>query len=160
MADTGKYAYWAEVIAEGPVPGSSELARVALGAFATPYVRRALRWLSVQAVRIANGLDPDPEVPWSGALICLEPVAGLELNDVSTQLRDWVMNEEFRHIAYRRLKGGSPFTLTASDWTGRYVLTVWPVRVPASHIANGDASSAGDDPAIHRKRRAWLVPFL
>ncbi|MCM2388710.1 hypothetical protein [Streptomyces albipurpureus] len=156
MADFGNFAYWAEVIAEGPIAGSGEVARVVLGAFATPHVGRALRWLCVQAVRIANGLDPDPEVPWSGALICLEPVGGLELGDVSTQLRNWVADEDSRFAAYRQLRRGDPFTLTASDWAGRYALTVWPVIVPVSPFAGCDTSSPGVDLSDQPKRRAMF----
>ncbi|MCM2390156.1 hypothetical protein [Streptomyces albipurpureus] len=53
----GKPVHWAEAIEEGPTSGAGELARAVLGAFATPYVGRAPRRLSVQAVRIASGLE-------------------------------------------------------------------------------------------------------
>lgn len=134
--------------------GDTEPARVVLGAFATPFVRRALRWLSVQAVRIANGLDPDPEVPWSGTLICVEPAAGLELGDVPTRLRSWVKDEEARHTAHRQLLDGAPYTLTVSDWTGRYLLTVSPVSVPATHAADPDEWVPAPDRASYRRHRA------
>ncbi|MFE3510586.1 hypothetical protein [Streptomyces sp. NPDC059129] len=69
----GPCVYWAEAIAEFDRRGATEPRRLVLGTFATPYAARALRWLCVQAVRIANGLDPDPDVPWSAALMCVTP---------------------------------------------------------------------------------------
>ncbi|MGW4203019.1 hypothetical protein [Streptomyces sp. NPDC004726] len=61
-ADTpaGARSYRAEVPAEGVVSGSGQRVRVVLDAFASPYPRRALRWMRGQALRLANGLDPDP----------------------------------------------------------------------------------------------------
>ncbi|MFE3017743.1 hypothetical protein [Streptomyces sp. NPDC059256] len=134
MADPEGPVYRAEVIAEivaeaqqGKEEGTGA-AQLVLGRFNTPYAGRALRWTCVQASRIANGLDPDPDVPWSTALTCIDPNDWLDLGDVPTQLRNWVADEEGRVAVYRRLRDGDSFTLTASDWSGRYVLVVRTVE--------------------------------
>ncbi|MCM2388588.1 hypothetical protein [Streptomyces albipurpureus] len=130
MVDPVGPIYRAEAIVEVPQGGSegAESAQLVLGRFATPYAGRALRWTCVQASRIANGLDPDPDVPWSSTLICMDPDDWLDLGDAPTQIRNWVADQESRLAAYRQLLDGAPFTLTASDWSGRYVLTVSPVH--------------------------------
>ncbi|MCM2388584.1 hypothetical protein [Streptomyces albipurpureus] len=130
MTNPADPTYRAEAIVEVPQggPGQTESAQLVLGRFTTPYAGRALRWTCVQASRIANGLDPDPDVPWSSTLICMSPDDWLDLGDAPTRLRNWVADEESRLAAYRQLRGGAPFALTASDWSGRYVLTVSPVN--------------------------------
>lgn len=119
--------YRAVVVADGPT--QSEPLR--LGVFVTPYAARAVRWLCVQAVRIANGLDPDPDVPWSASLISIDArlTLDLDLGDVPTRLRTWVADEDARHRVVQDLKAGRPFALEVADWAGQYRLTARPRRI-------------------------------
>lgn len=101
-----------------------------LGTFRTPYPGRMVKWLSTQALRIADGLDPDPEVRWldpaqRGAL-----VTSPELNRLPSApaaLRAWCADEGGRRVAYERLCEGWPVMVEAADHTGTYVL--WAVAV-------------------------------
>ncbi|MFE5855036.1 hypothetical protein ACFQ61_17740 [Streptomyces sp. NPDC056500] len=117
-----------------------------LGNFATPYAPRAIRWLCVQAVRIANGLDPDPDVPWSAALLCVtpDPHLSLDLTDAPTALRTWVGDDQARRAAFERLRAGLPFMFAVTDWSGRYVLAVWPVVIPPRVHAPHTRAEAAD----------------
>ncbi|MCC3767577.1 hypothetical protein [Streptomyces sp. UNOC14_S4] len=132
------WGYWCQVIAEGSVYGKGEWERSVLGNFQTPFVGRALRWLRRQALRIADGLDPEPEATPSlcGGLRRVE--LATEFGDVPTALRTWANAEWTRQIAYDRLRDGEQFLLVTEDLTGRYVLAAWPVTVPA----RPDAESA------------------
>ncbi|RLU86238.1 hypothetical protein CTZ27_24990 [Streptomyces griseocarneus] len=125
--------YWCEAIAEGPVYGRDEWGRSVLGIFPTPFVGRALRWLRGQALRIADGLDPDPQATPAlrGALRSAESATEFRFGDAPTALRNWANAEWTRQAAYDQLRGGEQFHLVAEDATGRYVLAAWPVDVPA-----------------------------
>lgn len=147
--------YWCEVIAEGPVYGSDEPVRVVLGTFPTPFVGRALRWLRWQALRIADGLDPEPDTTPSlrGALRRVE----VGLGDVPTALRNWANTDSSRQVAYHRLREGEPFLLVTDDPTGRYVLAARPVDVPARpDVLPAECrqpTSSRSDHLKHRKHR-------
>ncbi|MEU5402115.1 hypothetical protein ABZ348_22795 [Streptomyces sp. NPDC005963] len=116
------FLYWAQVIAHYPPE------RDILGVFVTPYAARAMRWLCVQAVRIANGLDLEPDVPWSAALISIDArlTLDLDLGDAPTTLRAWVADEDARRPIVQNLKAGQPFSLEVADWAGRYEFTARP----------------------------------
>ncbi|MFC5720861.1 hypothetical protein ACFP1Z_11855 [Streptomyces gamaensis] len=118
--------YWCEV-----VYGGAGWGRIVLGTLPTPFLGRALRWLRRQAVRIADGLDPDPDTAPSphGALHKVN--TEFQLGDAPAELRAWANDDRSRQAAYDQLRGGTPFALTATDHTGRYVLAAWPVDVPA-----------------------------
>ncbi|MFJ5223689.1 hypothetical protein [Streptomyces sp. NPDC088400] len=118
----------ASAIGEGPVNGAT--VRFVLGSIRTNSPDFALRWLREQARRIADGLDPEP---WTAHQL-QEPVvhrlpAGLR--DVPTELRQWCVDADAQEAAWGRLVRGAPVTVTVSDHTGYYALTVRPVPVPA-----------------------------
>ncbi|WP_329028134.1 hypothetical protein [Streptomyces sp. NBC_00690] len=108
--------------------GHPEPGRSVLGTFVSPYAARAMRWLCVQAVFIANGLNPDPDVPWSAGLISIDArsTLDLDLGDAPARLRAWVADEDARHPIVQDLKAGQSFRLDVADWSGRYELTAWP----------------------------------
>ncbi|MFD9716805.1 hypothetical protein [Streptomyces sp. NPDC059076] len=126
------FLYWAEVAADC-LPEPPEPKPICLGAFVTPYAARAVRWLCVQAERLANGLDPDPDVPWSAALFSVDARTALDLDlgDAPTLLRAWIADEDARREIVQDLKAGHEFSLEAADWTGRYKLTAWSWRTSA-----------------------------
>jgi hypothetical protein len=143
---TAAYLYRAEAHAQGPVAGTARQEGFLLGDFTSPYPGRVLRWLRRQALRIADGLDPDPcGTPHRGALRpdpgALFPGPG----DVPAELRDWAAGEGHRLEARRLLTAGRPFLLLAADHTGRYALTAWPVHV------KGPAPSPGFRPFLNQK---------
>ncbi|MFG2147499.1 hypothetical protein ACGFRG_25435 [Streptomyces sp. NPDC048696] len=147
-------AYWAEVFAEGPAGGKT--VRMVLGTFPTPYRGRALRWLVRQARWIADGLDPNPDVPWLGGEFPQQVQSGLP--DAPHYLRSWCENNASRQAAYDQLGSGHPFTLSATDHNGAFFLSILPVDVPAS--------LASESPRTHRHRRTkprrtspWLAHF-
>ncbi|MEV3871445.1 hypothetical protein [Streptomyces sp. NPDC049906] len=133
--------YRALVLAEGPVAGTGGRGRVVLGTFSSPHPGRVLRWLRRQAVRVANGLDPDPVTAPHLVVRALRPdpapCAGYP-DDVPTALRDWAHRDGCRNEARRQLTSGEPFLLVSGDHTGWYALTAWPVadpgRVPPGHF--------------------------
>ncbi len=142
--DTAR-SYRAEVVAEGPVNGTT--VAVSLGRLTAPNRRLALRWLREQARRVADGLDPDPGVRWAPAGTLGRVPEGL--SDAPTELRRWCEDEERQRAASDRLAEGLPFHLTVSDHTGSYALRAWPVGVVAPVI---------DVSPPPRARRTHLLP--
>ncbi|MGX2997201.1 hypothetical protein JNUCC64_23545 [Streptomyces sp. JNUCC 64] len=121
-------AYRALVFAEGPVIGTARRGRTVLGSFTSPYPGRVLRWLRKQALRIADGLDPDPSATACPVtLLHVDPDA--HPHDVPATLRDWAHRDGTRAEARRRLLAGEPFALLSSDHSGAYALTAWPLSV-------------------------------
>ncbi|GAB3972960.1 hypothetical protein GCM10028832_29740 [Streptomyces sparsus] len=53
--------YWCEVRAEGEVHGTGETVPYVLGTLKMISLKLALRWLRIEAERLADRLDPDPE---------------------------------------------------------------------------------------------------
>ena len=120
------HGYRVDVTAEGPVNGAT--VAVSLGSRMAPSRWLALRWLREQALRIADGLDPDPAAHWAAGRV-LDPVPA-RLADAPTELRRWCEDEERQRAAADRLAEGLPFLLTAADHTGRYALCARPHRLP------------------------------
>ncbi|MFI6641819.1 hypothetical protein [Streptomyces sp. NPDC050504] len=131
VQSAGCREYRAEAVAVGPVGGGT--VRVVLGTFRTPYPGRAVRWLSAQALRVADGLDPDPGVGWlapeqRGALVTSPELD--RLPSAPAALRAWCADEAGRRTAYERLREGRPVVVEAVDHTGAYVLWAVPVEAP------------------------------
>lgn len=165
--DASTRGYLAQVIAEGPVYGTDANARSVLGALATPYLGRVIRWVRQQAVRVADGLDPDPQTPWCGALRGVECATINALGDAPTVLRQWARSDEARQAAYEALRAGVPFSLATADHTGRYVLAVWPVDVPVTAVTGPSGAApptnTRPDRNSHRKphrKMGRLFAFL
>jgi hypothetical protein len=128
--------YWAEVHADGPMVGTHR-ERFSLGTFSSPYPGRVLRWLRAQALRIADGLDPDPGTAACPLALRPDPAAPVRhLGDAPTELRDWASGDGRRLEARRVLADGRPFLFVSADYTGWYALIAWPagssVGLPAS----------------------------
>ncbi|GAA1188444.1 hypothetical protein GCM10009654_52520 [Streptomyces hebeiensis] len=119
--------YTATVIGEGPANGRS--VRVVLGTLKTISPKLALRWLRGQAHRIADRLDPAPGTPWAVGSIVRRVPAGLP--DAPDELRRWCDDVDAQRAAWQQLMHGMPVTVNVADHTGRYSLTVWPVKTPS-----------------------------
>ncbi|MEV7088858.1 hypothetical protein AB0O07_23730 [Streptomyces sp. NPDC093085] len=124
--NTGPF-YRLTVVCEGPVNGT--WVRVVLAARQAASPDRTLSFLRCQALRIADGLDPDPQSLWAprGTLV---PV-GLPVPDAPTELRCWCDDFVAQEKARNQLLAGTEFTFRAADHTGRYLLTALPVPAPA-----------------------------
>jgi hypothetical protein len=130
-ADSGHRLYRAEAHAHGPVAGAGHRAGLTLGRFTSPSHGRVLRWLRAQALRIADGLDPDPATtPHPTALRPVPAPTGT--GDVPAELRQWAHGHGHRSRARRNLGHGLPFLLVSADHTGLYALMAWPLPTPAS----------------------------
>jgi hypothetical protein len=120
--------YRAEVYGEGPVAGTKHRAGMTLGRFTSPSPGRVLRWLRTQALRIADGLDPDPATtPHPTALRLTPPPCPARPGDVPTEFRTWAERDGHRLAARHLLAAGLPFLLIGADHTGCYALTAWPL---------------------------------
>ncbi|WP_445402463.1 hypothetical protein ACSMX9_12850 [Streptomyces sp. LE64] len=134
----------ARVFAEGQVAGTGLPARFVLGTFASPSPRRVLRWLRRQALRIADGLDPDPSAfPSASPAALRRDPAGRRFGDVPTALRAWARDDGPWSAAHHRLAAGEPFHLVEVDHTGRYALTAWSVDVPTPVVPSRQPSPLG-----------------
>ncbi|MGW4031040.1 hypothetical protein ACWEFL_17265 [Streptomyces sp. NPDC004838] len=156
-------AYRAQVTAEGLVSGSGRRVRVVLGVFSSPYPGRVLRWLRGQALRLADGLDPDPEAGpvHSGALVPVPYSLTFLLGDGPALLRQWADSSSELRKALGQLAGGEPFLLVVSDHSGVYVLTAWsttPTPAPP-HYGRGHGPEVDSGPGRNRGLRP-RIPFL
>ncbi|MFF3733951.1 hypothetical protein ACFYXM_27510 [Streptomyces sp. NPDC002476] len=109
---------------------------------ATP--RLALRWLRGQAVRIANGLDPEPGTPWIPPYVlrpapaplprtcaCTPyPITPYPAPDAPTDLRAWAADDELQAEALHRLATGTGISFVARDEVCWYGLTARPLLTP------------------------------
>lgn len=133
----GVCLYRAEALAEGLVINSSRPVRCVLGTFMSPYPGRVLRWLRGQALRIADGLDPDPvTVSWSKALHP-GPAPNEAVGDVPSAFRAWAQSDGSCDLAQHQLANGATVMVVGEDHTGWYALTAWlattTVRSPSPH---------------------------
>ncbi|MGX2995388.1 hypothetical protein JNUCC64_14005 [Streptomyces sp. JNUCC 64] len=120
-------SYRARVVAEWSSAYGDWDTRMVLGTFGSPYPGRVLRWLRRQAVRIADGLDPDPD----GGPIHLNALREIPFpdhefpGDAPTRLRAWALHEDHAP-SIRRLRDGGTVQVVAAEFGERYVLTAWP----------------------------------
>ncbi|MFE7129983.1 hypothetical protein ACFVIM_03915 [Streptomyces sp. NPDC057638] len=114
-------AYLCHVIAEGAVYGSGEIVPFVLGTLRTRSQDIALMWLRKQALRLADGLDPDPaRAPW--ATRCERtPVP-----DAPTEIRVWATDPAEEHAARARLDHGVAVSVVIPDGPDRYTLAISP----------------------------------
>ncbi|GAA3856187.1 hypothetical protein GCM10023084_07610 [Streptomyces lacrimifluminis] len=139
--------YWCEVLAEGEVYGTREIVAYWLGTFQTISPKLALRWLGTQALRIADGLDPDPaSSPWFSGRTC----EATPTRDAPAELRMWRADVEHQRAARECIKGGDPLFVVVRDMDCRYTLSVWPVRVPVPDIAPHQPSPWSYEPSADR----------
>ncbi|MEU6171094.1 hypothetical protein ABZ832_04130 [Streptantibioticus parmotrematis] len=110
-------SYRCEIVAEGPVFGATETRSYLLASWQTISPKLALRWLTSQAERLAERLDPDPaRAPWARA-------AGTPHADGVTALR-----RTGQHAERELLKRGSPLAIVVRDTDCRWTLSIRPVR--------------------------------
>ncbi|MGX2995016.1 hypothetical protein JNUCC64_12070 [Streptomyces sp. JNUCC 64] len=123
--DEQPYRYRAQVVAEWSSVYGDWDTRMSLGTFTSPYPGRALRWLRKQAVRIADGLDPDPDTGpiHPTALNAIEFPDHESPGDAPTRLRAWALHEDHAP-AIHRLRAGGTVRIIAAEHGERYVLTV------------------------------------
>ncbi|MGW9364984.1 hypothetical protein ACWG43_14135 [Streptomyces albidoflavus] len=98
-----------------------------LGGTVAPIRCLALRWLRGQAVRIADGLDPDPDSAWAPPGT-LWPTTQ-DSSDAPSQLRSWAADLGVQEAASRCLADGVPYGFLARDASGWYRLYARPVRI-------------------------------
>ncbi|MFF2845638.1 hypothetical protein ACFVT5_04830 [Streptomyces sp. NPDC058001] len=112
--------YRSEIHAEGPVYGTGHTAHHILGTHHTISPVLALRWLSGQALHIADRLDPDPaSTPW------LPPAARQATApepDGPTDLRIWAEDRKEQRVARERIKTGHPLFVVIPDRDCTYTL--------------------------------------
>jgi hypothetical protein len=115
----------------------------------------ALRWLREQAVRVANGLDPDPDqVPGRSAAeaapagLLLVPVTD-PAGDVPAELRTWATDPTARQLAREQLTVTGRIRVTVADSSGRYWLTAQRVAV-----AQPAPAAEPDPPRADHRRHA------
>ncbi|MGW4375782.1 hypothetical protein ACWEJ7_19180 [Streptomyces albidoflavus] len=101
-----------------------------LGGTVAPTRCLALRWLRGQALRVADGLDPDLDSAWAPPGT-LWPAPHSD-PDAPTQLRSWAANLRLQEAASRCLAGGVPYGFLARDASGWYRLYARPVRIPSA----------------------------
>lgn len=102
-----------------------------LGAVETVSPELALRWLTRQALRIADGLDPDPRrTEWLPVAFAREVPPGW---DAPATLRGWAGDPLAREVALARLKRDArPLFVVGEDHDCRYTLSVSPRSVGRS----------------------------
>ncbi|WP_052848725.1 hypothetical protein [Streptomyces avicenniae] len=107
---------------EAEVWGGDAATSVHLGAHAAVSRRLLLFWLRRQALRLADGIDPDPARGcFPGATRVVTPVPG---RDAPTVLRRWAADVTRQEETARRLAAGLPFRLAVQDGDGCwYALT-------------------------------------
>ncbi|AXQ55618.1 hypothetical protein ACPCK9_16205 [Streptomyces koyangensis] len=121
---SGAVRYLAEVY------GGDGARSLCLGGTVAPSRCLALRWLRGQALRIADGLDPDPDSAWAPpGPLWPTPHSGA---DAPTQLRCWAADVGLQEAASRRLADGVPYGFLARDASGWYRLYARPVRIPSA----------------------------
>ncbi|MFE7131397.1 hypothetical protein ACFVIM_11095 [Streptomyces sp. NPDC057638] len=114
-------AYLCRVLAEGPVYGSGEIVSYVLDTLRTRSQDIALIWLRKQALRLADGLDPDPaRAPW--ATRCER----IPVPDAPTEIRVWAADPAEDHAARARLDQGVAVSVVIPDGPDRYTLAISP----------------------------------
>ncbi|MFF4934981.1 hypothetical protein ACFY2H_39930 [Streptomyces griseofuscus] len=116
--------YMCRVVAAGEVYGKGMVASYELGTFDTISPKLALRWIKYEALRIANGLDPDPlTADWPlGIQTCAtEPTL-----DAPTVLRKWAGHPLTQETALEQIKDGRRLFVVARDADCCYTLSICP----------------------------------
>lgn len=143
--------YRCTVLAEGPVAGQLESAvRFTLADLHVVSSKLAVRWLRYQALRIADGLDPDP-AEWPERTVA--PVTGVT-GDVPTELRAWAADHDAQEVARLELATSGRTRLSVHDAAGRYWLAAQRVPdVPKSVTQPAPASTNAHPPSRRRHAR-------
>ncbi|MFR9723762.1 hypothetical protein ACL02R_10410 [Streptomyces sp. MS19] len=101
---------------EAEVWGGDAARSVQLGAHAAVSRRLVLWWLRGQALRVADGLDPDPaRGRYPGAMAVVSSVPG---RDAPTMLRRWAADLGRQEQAAWYLAAGVQFRLAVQDGDG------------------------------------------
>jgi hypothetical protein len=119
-----------DVVAEGAVYGIRETVPFVLATWHAVSPRQALLWMRVQALRIANGLDPDPRSsPWARQV---PGAVDSGSSDGPARLRIWADTVGRERAVRDQLRDGIPVTFTVTDGAnGTFRLAIWPVAVRA-----------------------------
>ncbi|KLJ03218.1 hypothetical protein ABZ114_23840 [Streptomyces albidoflavus] len=99
-----------------------------LGGTLAPTRRLALRWLRGQALRLAEGLDPDPRTTRLPP-DTLRP-APRTAEHAPSQLRFWAADLAYAEEATGCLATGYPYRFTAREGPAWYQLTARPLLAP------------------------------
>lgn len=152
--------YRCTVLAEGPVAGRLDtVERTILGDETIGSAKLALRWLHDQAVRIANGLDPE-QIPGPSAGD-MTPAARLlaritdPAGDVPAELRAWAADPAAQQIAREELTVTGRTRISVRDSSGRYWLAAQRVTDPAQLPA---LAMTPGPPDADRRRHARQQP--
>ncbi|MFE7132769.1 hypothetical protein ACFVIM_18115 [Streptomyces sp. NPDC057638] len=117
-------SYLCYVLAEGPVYRSGVVLPYTVAISRTESPDAALRWLQLQAVRIADLLDPDPRVsPWVTASMRQGRVP---VPDAPTEIRVWSSARDEERAARDRLARGVAVSVVIPDGPDRYTFAIHP----------------------------------
>ncbi|MFJ2818849.1 hypothetical protein [Streptomyces sp. NPDC087294] len=131
--------YLAETGAEWLIPGTRENARCLLATFRSISPKLALRWLSGEALRIADRLDPQPTgTPWVSPLM---HAFRLVKPGCPTELRAWATDHAELRAARAHIKNGHPLFARFPDTDCTYTLTIRPVTFPTNWPAQHGRSA-------------------
>lgn len=119
---------WCEcTLAEPGAPGAREWL---LAGYAAPSPRLAVRWISSQAPRLADLIDPPLDTPWVPTR-ALRPVALDSPLDPATALRAWPTDVAEHDQALTAMRDGALYAFTVTDLRLRYALSARPILTHA-----------------------------
>ena len=124
--------YWCAVVARGPEAAGEWF----LGGYQATAPHLAVRWLRVQALRLADALDP---VPGAGVFPagCLRQVADEQPNPGQV-FRLWVMDFRYQGTQLHALAAGRQISVSSADRDVCYSLSARPIsvesRMPLSEV--------------------------
>lgn len=119
---------WCEcVLAEPDDPGAREWL---LAGYAAPSPRLAVRWLSSQAPRLADLVDPPLDKQWVPAGVLRVAACDSPL-DPATALRAWPTDVAEHDQALTAMRDGSLYAFTVTDLGLRYTLSARPILTHA-----------------------------
>lgn len=133
-------------------PGATGAREWLIAGYAAPSPRLAVRWLSSQAARLADLIDPPPDAPWAPARALRLDVSDAPL-DPATALRAWPADTAEHDQALTAMRDGALYAFTVADMRMRYALSARPILTPPRGL-----TPPPQTPAPYRGRPAEAPP--
>jgi hypothetical protein len=123
--------YWCAVVAHSPEATGEWF----LGGYQATAPHLAVRWLRVQAMRLADALDP---LPGEGIFPsgCLRPVGEGQPNPGQV-FRAWVMDFRYQGTQLHALAAGRQISVSSGDRDVCYSLSARPIAVESRLTLSG-----------------------